>query len=268
MIIDFHTHIYPDKIAKKVEAKAKNALGDKIQFFGPMSLSGLLEYMEKCRIDKAVAFCVSDKPETVILANDFIISVTDNHKIIGFGTILPQLENAVDEVKRIKDLGLKGIKFHSIFQNVGAYDEKLFPIYEEMTDKMIALFHSGINPAHPEKPPKTTPKSISKTKELFPKLKIVAAHLGGLGMLEESEEWLIGKDIFIDISWAPDIRSLDPRKFVNIIRKHGVEKVLFATDYPATIDPKEQINWLSEMPLTDEEKEMILGRNAKNLLQL
>ena len=266
MIIDFHTHIFPEKVAMKVEAKVKEAFGAKVPFCGPMTIRGLLDYMERCGIGKAVTFCVAEKIQAVKPANDFVISVTDNQKIIGFGTILPDMEDAVGEVKRIKKKGIKGIKFHSLFQDICAYDEGLFTIYEEMGENMIALFHSGRDPGHPERPSRTTPHDIIRVKEHFPKLRIVAAHLGGLGMLDESEDWVIGTDIYVDISWSPDMKSLGPETLVRIVRKHGVEKVLFGTDYPTTTDPKDQIEWFMRLSFTDEEKEMILWRNATKLL--
>lgn len=268
MIIDVHTHIYPDKIAEKVMEGLKAGTEGRIPFCGPMTLSGLLHHMERCGIKAAVTFCVAERAKVVKPANDFIINVTDNKRIIGFGTILPEVEDSRGEIRRLKEKGIKGIKFHPLFQDLGAYDERLFPIYEEMGEEMIAFFHSGRDPADPDKPPRTTPEGIARLKELFPRLKIVAAHLGGFEMLEEVEKWILGKDIYIDTSWTPNIQSIEPSLFLKIIRNHGIDKVLFGTDYPTTTEPKSQIEWLMNLPLTEEEKERIFYKNAQELLKL
>ena len=139
MIIDFHTHICPDKVAMKMEEKVKEALGDTMPFCGPITYSGLLNHMEKCEIEKAVTFCVADREKAVRPANDFVISVADNKKIIGFGTIVPDMKDAVGEVKRIEMEGIKGIKFHSLFQDITPFNEKLYPIFEEMGENIIAI---------------------------------------------------------------------------------------------------------------------------------
>ena len=85
-------------------------------------------------------------------------------------------------------------------------------------------------------------------------------------MLEESEKWLVGRDIFFYMSCSLDIKSLDVERLIPFFRNHGAEKILFATDYPTTIDPAVQIDWFDKLPLTDEEKEMILWRNAEKIL--
>ena len=131
---------------------------------------------------------------------------------------------------------------------------------------MIAYFHVGKDPGNPSDPPRTSPEDIALLKDRCPTLKIVAAHLGGYLMLEEARKWVIGRDIYIDTCWCPNVQSLDPNQVVEIIRDHGVDKVLFATDYPSTTDPAPQIEWLKRLPMQDEEKELLFHGNARRLL--
>jgi predicted TIM-barrel fold metal-dependent hydrolase len=202
-------------------------------------------------------------------ANNFLIEINDNQTLFSFGTILPNMEDPVGEVRRIKGKGIKGIKFHSLFQPIRARDENLFPIYGAMAQEgMIAYFHVGKDPANPSHPPGTGPQDIAHLKERFPSLKIVAAHFGGLFMLDEARKWIIGRDIHIDTCWGPNIQSLRSDEVINLIRQHGVGKVLFATDYPSTTDPVPQIKWFKDLPLQEEEKQLIFRENARRLLGL
>ena len=85
-------------------------------------------------------------------------------------------------------------------------------------------------------------------------------------MLDEARKWIIGKDVYVDTCWAPSIQSLRSDEVVKLIRQHGAEKVLFATDYPSTSDPAPQIKWFQELPLQEKEKQLIFRENARRLL--
>jgi predicted TIM-barrel fold metal-dependent hydrolase len=264
-MIDSHTHIYPDKIAAKVAATVK----DVFPLAGDFTLKDLKAYMKRCEIEAVVTFCVAERPEVVVAANNFLIEINDDQTIFSLGTILPNMKDPVGEVKRIKEKGIKGIKFHSVFQPIRGGDENLFPIYDAMAKAgMIAYFHVGKDPIHPSHSPGTGPEDVAHLKERFPTLKIVAAHFGGLFMLDEARKWIIGKDIYIDTCWGPNIQSLKPDLVIDLIRQHGVEKVLFATDYPSTTDPVPQINWWKDLPLSEKEKQSIFRENARRLLGL
>ncbi len=264
MIIDVHTHVSPDKIAGKVEAGLRTK---GLPVCGPITLSGLKRHMLECGLEAAITFCIAEKPSVVGPANDFIIGLNDGKSLYGFGTILPDVDNPVSEVRRLRDNGIKGIKFHASFQGHGVCDESMFPIYEEMGSDMVAFFHSGKDPADPDKPALTTPRGISSLKSLFPGLTIVAAHLGGHDMLDDVKKWILGKDIYIDTSWTPDIRAVSPELVMDIIKHHGISRVLFGTDYPTVSDPKVEIEWLRNLPLSDKERAMLFHDNAATLLK-
>jgi uncharacterized protein len=268
-MIDTHTHVFPDKIAPKVAQKFQAEVGDLLQLSGDFTLKDLKAYMKRCGIEAVVTFCLAERPEIVVPANNFLIEIMDNRTIFSFGTILPNMKDPVGEVRRIREKGVKGIKFHSAFQPIRARDENLFPIYGAMAEAgMIAYFHVGKDPVNPSHPPGTGPQDIAHLKERFPSLTIVAAHFGGLFMLDEARKWIIGRDFYIDTCWGPNIQSLDPGRVVEIIRAHGADKVLLATDYPSTTDPAPQIQWFQDLPLREKEKQLIFRENARQLLGL
>lgn len=269
MIIDTHTHIYPDKVALMVLEAARAHLGETISFIGDFTLADLKKVMKQCGIDAAIAFCVAERPKIVRSANDFVIEATNNKTMFGFGTIHPDTEEPVAEVRRIKEKGLKGIKFHSLFQLAAATDKRFFPVYDEMEKlDMVAYFHAGKDPGKPSLPALTTAESISIVRERFPRLRMVAAHLGGYLELGEAARWIYGKDIYIDTCWCPNVQALDPQEVARIIKLHGADKVLFGSDYPSTTDITEQMAWLKNLPLKPEELELIFEKNARKLLGL
>ena len=84
-------------------------------------------------------------------------------------------------------------------------------------------------------------------------------------MHEEVLEKLCGKPVYFDISFI--LSYIQPELLLQIIRKHGADRILFATDFPWS-DPAADLTTVQNLPLTDAEKEQILWKNAQTLLHL
>ena len=78
-------------------------------------------------------------------------------------------------------------------------------------------------------------------------------------------KYLVGEDVYFDTSSTLEWLSLD--KANKMIRAHGVEKFLFASDFPMW-DHEEELERFNRLDLSDEEREMILHKNAEKLLKL
>ena len=52
---------------------------------------------------------------------------------------------------------------------------------------------------------------------------------------------------------------------MQIIHRYGADKVFFATDYPMWV-PGEELARFNALPLTEEEREMILYRNFERFI--
>lgn len=261
MIINAHTHIYPDKIAKAVEDMFSRQFGP---LYGSFKVSSLLDDMTKCGIDTSFVFCIAERPEVVKAANDFVISVHDNKKIVALGTIHPDFEEYKQEINKLRQHGIRGIKFSSIFQDFYPDEERMLRIYQELGEDMIVYFHAGEDLGLPLEEAHTTPQRLAWVLDMFPKLKVVAAHFGGLHMLDEAKKYLVGKELYLDTVWTPSLAGLDSQEVVRLIHEHGSHKILFGTDYPVT-NTKEEIDCVSKLPLSAEDKELIFYKNAKRL---
>jgi len=95
--------------------------------------------------------------------------------------------------------------------------------------------------------------------------KIVAAHLGGYQFWDQVEEYLLGREIYFDISYL--FGHLDTQRIMKIIRSHGIKKILFGSDFPFD-RPKRDIEIILQLDLTEDEREKIFCRNALKLLTL
>ena len=102
---------------------------------------------------------------------------------------------------------------------------------------------------------------LAEIADRFPSLRIIGAHMGGMEMDADVERYVVGRpNIWLDTAFAT--RSLTPARCGELIRKHGVDKVFFATDFPwSTVET--ELNFLMQAGLTAEELEKIRHENAE-----
>ena len=261
-IIDFHVHIYPESVAGKVAAAI--GLPEEANHPERVIASGILAAQKAAGISLSVNLPVATKAEHVAGTNAFAKTVPEG--IISFAALHPDTPNKREVLRQIKADGFKGVKFHPEFQFFTLDDPRMTEAWEEMSDLgLIAVFHAGGDRSF-EPPFKTTPADFRDFAKRYPKLTVVAAHMGGYQMWYQTETDLAGQaDLYLDTSWL--LFHCDPKQAVRMIRKHGADKVLFATDSPWR-EPIDDVKAFLALPLTDEERELVLHKNAERLLGL
>jgi len=259
-IIDFHAHIYPAKIA----VKATQAIADFYQ--APMvyhgSVEELLESGSAIGVEKYIVHSTATKPAQVVSINDFIISeISKESRFVGFGTLHPDFEGADAEISRLIPAGLKGIKLHPDFQRFEIDTPKMDPIYDRLSAENIpVLMHAGDCRFD-----FSGPKRIARVLDRHPSLRVIAAHFGGYSEWDDSFEYLAGRDLWFDTSST--FWKLPKDRALAMIRKHGVSRFLFGSDFPMWDHKGEYERFLS-LGLSEEENSAILYRNAASLLGL
>ncbi len=99
MMIDCHTHIFPDRIAPKVIEMNEKEMD--LKPYGTGTLSGLLSYMDEAGLDFSVVLGVAPMARLVKSTNDWLLSLS-NHRVIVFGTVTPDYENWKEEIRRLE----------------------------------------------------------------------------------------------------------------------------------------------------------------------
>lgn len=265
MIIDFHTHTFPDKIAAKTIEKLSSV--SNITPFSDGTIKGLSEVMEKSGVDLSVVLPVATKPEQFKTINETAQAVNTEYegKIVSFGGIHPDSLDYRIELDEIKQMGLVGIKLHPDYQKVYIDDERYMKIvdYASQID-LITVVHAGVDVGYPE-PVHCTPERSRRLIDAVHPKKFVLAHMGGFDMWDDVEKYLLGQDIYFDTAYTFD--KMGAERFLRLVRLHGAQKVLFATDSP-WCGQKESVEWIKSSGLTYEEQQMIFSENAKRLLNL
>lgn len=260
MIIDIHTHCFPDELAKRAIPTLEEKAGSPA--FTDGTVSGLKASMKISGVSKSVIMPIATKPQQTTSVNRWAVSIQDD-SILSFGSIHPDYENWEEEMDLLVSADIKGIKLHPDYQEFFVDDEKVFPIYESAASKgLIILFHAGIDIGIPD-PVHCTPERLRKVAENFPNLKIIAAHMGGFKCWDDVMNYLVGTRVYFDTSYSYDY--LGVAKMKNIISAHGTDKILFGSDSPWSAQDKD-VRDIESLNLASDDYEKIMCKNALNLL--
>lgn len=261
MIVDIHTHIFPKAIAKAaLDVLIKNSK----HMYAPvtnMTKDSLLANMDKWGIDMSVVQPIVTKPSQFLSVNNWAKKISCD-RVLSFGGIYPT-EKYKQDIDYVVELGLKGLKFHPEYQDFVVDDHKMLKIYEYALSKgLVLFFHGGYDPIG-KFPYKSSPQRFAKIIDSMQGGKIAIAHLGGQQQWDDVERYLVGKNVYFDTSMGCKFYPLE--QFVRIVRNHGSERVLFASDSPWS-NAKEEIEIINSLDLTEQEKANILGNAAMELL--
>lgn len=263
MIIDFHTHIFPDAIAEKTVGILEHRTGLKLAT--DATLNGLLQSMDAAGVGLSVILPVVTKPSQFETVNSFAQSVNEKYagKLISFGGIHPDCEDYKGKLRKIKDMGLPGIKLHPDYQGVWIDDIRYMNIIDYASELgLIITTHAGLDAGFPE-PIHCPPDKMRKVIDALKPEKMVVAHYGGWKQWEMVYEYLADAPVYFDTAVTFD--HIEQDMFMKIWEKHDKKKVLFATDSPWS-DVTEVLGKARKMPLNEQEKEDLFTNNAKRLL--
>ena len=283
MIIDMHTHIFPEKMSEYVIEKLSRA--SRTKYFSDGTINGLKKSMDAAQINFSVILPVATTPKQVEKINTSSAALNEKNfgeGIISFGCIHPEYTNYREEMRRVKNYGLKGIKIHPVYQDTNLDDIKFLRIIDCAAENdLIVVTHAGLDIGFPGVV-RCSPQMAKKVvEEVGSGLKFVLAHMGGWKNWSEVLKILAGTGIFIDTSfstgkivpradfqWEEDeLKLLDAEEFMEFVKTFGAERILFGTDSPWT-SARTSIEFIRNLPLSDAEKEKILGLNAKELLNV
>ncbi|MCI9074817.1 MAG: amidohydrolase family protein [Dorea sp.] len=260
-MIDFHTHIFPDRIAEST----LNILKVKCETEPETdaTAAGLRESSRKAGVDCSVILPVATRPGQFTSINRFAEQFKGDDRLLSFGGIHPGTSDYKGELKYLKEHGFKGIKLHPDYQQEFINDIKYKRIISYASELgLIISTHAGFDPGYKEVTHCTPERIIDMVEDVRPD-KLVLAHMGGFLMWDEVERELLGIPAWFDTGVVFDY--MEDEQFLRIARKQGIHRILFATDSPWG-DQKEFVEHLRGLPLTDNEKQMIFHTNAEKLL--
>ena len=280
MIIDIHTHTFPDKIAAATLDKLKH-LSHTIPFTDGTA-AGLAASMARAGVDRSVVMPVATSPRQVPHVNDASARMNElgaQTGLLSFGCMHPDFDGWKEELARVRDLGLKGIKLHPQYQDTDFDDPRYLRILDRCGELgLVVLTHAGLDIGMPGKD-NCAPEMVLRALDQVGPVKLVLAHMGGWRQWDLVEALLPGTGVYLDTSYSlgaisplddgyyrpGDLPLLDETAFLRMVRRFGPDRILFGTDSPWD-DQGAALARLQALPLEPAELEAILGGNAKRLL--
>lgn len=270
MIIDAHTHI------------------DYFGRYKGRSLNDLLLSMNESHIDtsliiasvfgkKGTLGAVSNGPST-----DYLIKKVKNCKrlkIIGNVNYTTLDDAQIEQLKNhILLKNIVGIKCYPGYEYYYPTDKKLFPLYSFCSEnKCPIIFHTGFLPANSRGLLKySLPLNIDEIATIFPKLKIVIAHMGNPWINDCAAVIEKHKNVYTDLSGQFSMsKKITPKeiesfyKNINLLESLvGLEKCLFGTDWWFQ-SQNDYLQIINNIPsLTPKIKDYIFWKNAKFIFNL
>ena len=263
MIVDFHTHTFPDKIADKTIAFLAQKGGLPPRRKG--TLQSLKESMVRCGIDYSVVLPVATHAKQEKTINELSASINGEEHIFFAGAIHPDCADVEGTLDFIKKCGLFGIKLHPDYQGVHFDDDRYLHIMREAAKRdLMIVTHAGLDVGyrnHVHCTPDMILNALDKLRGIIDN-KLVLAHLGGYEMPDEVLEKLVGKPLYMDTA---AVLELYPEKCKEIIQAHGADKILFASDSPWA-DQLEYVNIIKSFHLPKADEENLFYKNAEKIL--
>jgi len=277
--IDIHTHAWKSALqpADDVPDEQKEAMGRYFRYQPQHStVPEMAAYYRRLKM-AFVVFTVDNAHERSKISNEEIAELAHQNGdvAIPFASIDPARgAEGVREARRlIKDLGVKGFKFHPSVQGFYPNDRAAYPLYEAIAEaRLPALFHSGqtgvgagqrggggirLKYAHP--------MFLDDVAADFPDMPIVIAHPSFPWQEEALSVATHKPQVYIDLSgWSPKYFPPILVQYINTLLK---DKMLFGSDYPV-IAPERWIEDFAKLPIKPEVRPLVMKANAARLLRL
>ena len=282
MIIDFHTHTFPDAIAAAAVDKLQAASHTKP--FSDGTVSGLRASMATAGIDASVVLPVATSARQVPHINDSAIRVNaraNETGVYSLGGMHPDFPDWEREMERLRAADVRGVKVHPPYQDVDFDDERYIRILKKASGLgMLVVTHAGLDVGLPGAE-QSTPEKLLRAREKAPDTILILAHMGGWRCWDEVERLLPGAGIYLDTSFAlgqmtsngdghyktkQDLAMLEDEQFLRLISLFGADHILFGTDSPWG-DQSASLQKIRALPLPDADKSAVLGGNAEKLMR-
>ena len=283
MIIDIHTHTFPEEIAPRAISKLQQV--SHIKAFSDGTNNGLLKTAGEAGIDLSIVLPVATSAKQVEHIN--ISAAKTNEAYVGrgifsFGCIHPDYEDYRAELSRVREYGLKGIKLHPVYQESPIDGTKFLRILDRAAELgLIVIIHAGYDIGFPGID-QCGPRKIRHAIDVVGDFDFILAHMGSWRQWDDVLRYLPDTGVYLDTSFsvgsihpvaddgfwaAEDLPMMDERLFMELYAAFGADRLIFGTDSPWA-PQKDEVEFIKSLPIDESCKNKILGENAIKLLRL
>lgn len=270
-IVDFHSHHFPDSLAVRAMAGMCRKTEGVLWPAGDGRLSTQLDHLDLAGVDMAVSCPIATRPQlsdgilqAAVALRDGAFGERARRRIVPFASVHPLDPFAVRMLERIAAAGIRGVKFHSYYQDFSLADPAVRPAFEAIASLgLVAICHCGGDVCWRGVRGYCGPDEIAALLGAVRGLRFVAAHLGGCwGYPPHATDVLLDTGCFIDTSMIHSCWHQDEP--MRILRSWPRERILFGTDFPWAHYP-EAVRWV-ESVRDPADWDALFGGNARRLL--
>ena len=221
----------------------------------------MLAAMDLVGIDKSCLFNIFH-PDGV-RANDETAAFVARHpdRFVGFAHVSPLMpDRMVPELERAIDrLGMRAIKIYPVYTPYPLNHPIWDPVYRFAAERELAVItHTGGEET-------TAPRHLGEVAPRFPGARLVAGHSGNVEPYRSQAIKVAQCCPNVYLETCSSYRT--PGVIEELVEKAGADRVLFGSDTPL-MDPRSQIGKIITADISDEDKRLVLGENARRLLRL
>ena len=274
MIVDFHTHNFPDVLARRAIDGMLKLLGGSLTPFGDGTLGRQIADMKAAGVDRAVMCPVATRPEQADVIVRRACEIRDGvhgedaaRMIVPFASLHPSDPCLLRHIDQIVAAGLKGVKLHPYYQRFSLRDPLVAPFLASIRDAgLVVVCHCGLDPGYLSEAIECGPAQIATLLDNVPGLapRFVAAHLGGFsGAPAHAVDSLLDSGCLFDTAvLASEQTKPEPRR---LMANLPADRLLFGSDYYWT-SQTQLIDWVKSLRPDPADRELIFHLNAERLL--
>lgn len=273
MIIDVHSHDFPDSIAVRAMNGMCSQTEGVLWPVGDGTLGNHLDFMDLDGVDRAVSCPIATKPKMfeglfrrACQIKNGELGLRVQERIIPFASVHPLDPQVMDHLERIAAAGIKGVKFHCYYQNFSLADREIWPVFAKISDLgLVVQCHCGADVSWRDLTGLCGPREIATLLKNVRGLVFIAAHLGGCdGYPPHATDAVLECGAYIDTSilhyrWHCD----EPMR---LLRSWPTDRILFGTDFPWE-SAAEHIAWVKSVR-DPADWNALFGGNAARILGL
>ena len=267
MIFDCHCHCFPDRLAPYAIAQ----LGENSPWSGLMpqtdgTVRAVLDLMHAHGVTKSLICNIATNARQMPKVNEFACLLElEQTELHALGSLHPDGKNLEGQIKLLKSVGIKGIKLQPDYIRTDFDNPSLYPIFELcIAHDMFLITHTGFDPGS-RSHVHCRPQHVRRVMDNFPRLTLIAAHMGGVGCEKDVLELLCGRQVYFDTSQSGSF-SERQQLLHKIMKKHDPSLILYGSDCPWSDHVSEQ-QFVLSAPISEQAKEDIFWNNAARLMQ-
>ncbi len=267
MIVDAHTHIYPESVAPRALGTVVSNIGNRLTPCTDGTYGGLMSSMDTAGVDFSIVLMIATHPGQGRPILQWIKDrIPSSPRLIFFGSVHPRDPQALGLVRETAKAGIQGIKFHPPYQGFPVDSRDVYPVYEEASKQGLAMyFHAGPDPSVPGCDYADVKRFAAMLKD-FEGSKMILAHGGGYGQWDKVLDMLGGTSCFFDVAFV--LESMGRREDAWELYRQTDDRFIFGTDSPWR-DQKRYVDMVrNTRRLTRDQKEKLFYKNIRKIVRI